>query len=102
MKRKLKILGIIFITLLIPFVINFVDFIIIFSLKYKFGATDDLLPFLINSIGLIALLAFLWLIFIKAKEKYLADAYIAGICFVFVGAFFFSVATWAYPYLSSY
>lgn len=104
MKRKLKIFGLIFITLLIPFVIAFVNFIIVFLLKDKFRITNDLIPFVINFIGLILLCVLLWIIFIKAKEKYLADAYIASICFIsiFIGMFFFAIETQIYPYFSSY
>lgn len=104
MKRKLKILGIIFITLLMPLVINFVNFIIIFSLQDRFRITNNSIPFTIHLFGLILLFVFLWIIFIKTKERYLADAYIAFICLiaVFIGLFFFAVWTQVYPYLSSY
>ncbi|WP_334085191.1 hypothetical protein [Helicobacter typhlonius] len=104
MKRKLKILGIIFITLLIPFVIALANFTIIFLLQDKFGITNDSIPFIIHLIGLILQCVLLWIIFIKTKEKYLADAYIAGICFIsiFIGMFFFSILTEVYPYFSSY
>lgn len=104
MKRKLKILGIIFITLLMPLVINFVNFIIIFSLQDRFRITNNSIPFTIHLFGLILLFVFLWIIFIKTKEKYLADAYISGICLIsiFIGMFLFSIGTQVYPYLSSY
>ena len=104
MKKKLKIFGIIFIVLLMPFIINFVNLIIIFSLQYRFGITNDLMPFLIHSIGLILLFVLLWIIFIKTKEKYLADSYIAGICFIsiFIGISFFAIWTEVEPYFSSY
>lgn len=104
MKRKLKILGIIFITLLMPLVINFVNFIIIFSLQDRFGITNNSIPFIIHLFGLILLFVFLWIIFIKTKERYLADAYIAFICLiaVFIGMFLFSIGTQVYPHLSSY
>lgn len=104
MKRKLKILGIIFITLLIPFVIALANFTIIFLLQDKFGITNDSIPFIIHLIGLILQCVLLWIIFIKTKEKYLADAYIAGICFIsiFIGMFFFAIWIEVYPYFSSY
>lgn len=84
-KRKLKIFGLIFITLLIPFVIALANFTIIFLLQDKFGIINDSMPFIIHLIGLILLCCGLFLS--KHKEKYLADAYIAGICFVsiFIG-----------------
>ena len=88
-KRKLKIFGLIFITLLLPFVISFANFTIIFLLQHTFGVLQCVL---------------LWIIFIKTKEKYLADAYIAGICFIsiFIGMFFFAIWIEVYPHLSSY
>ena len=103
-KRKLKIFGIIFITLLMPFAMEFANFIIIFSLRYRFEITNDSMPFVIHLIGLILLFVFLWIIFIKTKEKYLVDAYIAGICFIsiFIGMSFFAIGTQVYPHLSSY
>lgn len=105
MKRKLKIFGIIFITLFMPFVINILNLIIIFSLEDSLEITNDSIPFItMHLIGLILLFVFLWIIFIKTKERYLADAYIAFICLiaVFIGLFFFAVWTQVYPHLSSY
>lgn len=104
MNKKLKIFGIIFIVLLLPFVINFVSLIIISLLQERFGITNDVIPFIIHLIGLILQCVSLWIIFIKTKEKYLADAYIAGICFVsiFIGMFFFAIWIEVYPHLSSY
>ena len=102
MKRKLKVFGIIIITLLLPFIINFVNLMITPLILYRFGITDD--SIIIHLIGLIALLCVLWIIFIKTKEKYLADAHIAGICFIaaFIGMFFFAIWTEVAPHLSSY
>ena len=52
-KRKLKIFGLIFITLLLPFVISFANFTIIFLLQDTFGITNDSMSFIIHLIGLI-------------------------------------------------
>ncbi|BBB20394.1 hypothetical protein [Helicobacter cinaedi] len=104
MKRKLTILGIVILTLLMPFVINILNLIIIFSLEDSLEITNDSIPFIIHLIGLILLFICLWIIFIKTKERYLADIYIAFICLiaVFIGLFFFAVWTQVYPHLSSY
>ncbi len=104
MKRKLTILGIVILTLLMSFVINILNLIIIFSLEDSLEITNDSIPFIIHLIGLILLFIFLWIIFIKTKERYLADTYIAFICLiaVFIGLFFFAVWTQVYPHLSSY
>ncbi|KPH56547.1 hypothetical protein HPU229334_07945 [Helicobacter pullorum] len=104
MKRKPIILGIVILTLLMPFVINILNLIIIFSLEESFEITNDSIPFVIHLIGLILLFIFLWIIFIKTKEKYLADAYVAFICLiaVFMGLFLFAVWTQVCPYFSSY
>jgi len=69
-----------------------------------FGIANDVIPFVIHLIGLILQCVLLWIIFIKTKEKYLADAYIAGICFIsiFIGMFFFAIWIEVYPYFSSY
>ena len=69
-----------------------------------FGIAIDVIPFVIHLIGLILQCVLLWIIFIKTKEKYLADAYIAGICFIsiFIGMFFFAIWIEVYPYFSSY
>lgn len=103
-KRKLKIFGLIFITLLLPFVISLANFTIIFLLQDTFGIANDSMSFIIHLIGLILQCVLLWIIFIKTKEKYLADAYIAGICFIsiFIGMFFFAIWIEVYPHLSSY
>lgn len=62
------------------------------------------MPFVASLIGLILLLILLWFIFIKTKEKYLADAYIASICLIaiFIGMSFFAINTQVYPHFSSY
>lgn len=69
MKRKLKILGIIFITLLMPLVINFVNFIIIFSLQDRFRITNNSIPFTIHLFGLILLFVFFVDYFYKNKRE---------------------------------
>lgn len=104
MKRKLTILGIIILTLLMPFIINILNLIIIFSLEDSFEIVDDSVSFMINLIGLVLQCIVSWIIFIKTKEKYLADAYIAFICLiaVFMGLFLFAIWTQVYPYFSSY
>lgn len=104
MKRKLTILGIVILTLLMPFVINILNLIIIFSLEESFEITNDSIPFAIHLIGLILLCIVSWIIFKKTKEKYLADAYIAFICLiaVFIALFLFAIWTQVYPYFSSY
>lgn len=104
MKRKLTILGIVILTLLMPFIINILNLIIIFSLEESFEIVDDSIPFAIHLIGLILLCIVSWIIFKKTKEKYLADAYIAFICLiaVFMGLSLFAIWTQVYPYFSSY
>lgn len=51
MKRKLKIFGIIFIILFMPFVINILNLIIIFSLEDSLEMTNDSIPFIIHLIN---------------------------------------------------
>ena len=96
MKRKLTTLGIVILTLLIPFVINILTIIMECSLETA-GVS---IPFITHFVGLIVLCVVLWIIFKKTKEKYLADAYIAFICLIaaLIGLFFFAVWTQVYPY----
>ncbi|WP_278824448.1 hypothetical protein [Helicobacter pullorum] len=104
MKRKLAILGIIALILSMPFIINILNLIIIFSLEDSFEITNDSIPFAIHLIGLILLCIVSWIIFKKTQEKYLVDAYIAFICLiaVFMGLSLFAIWTQVYPYFSSY
>lgn len=67
MKRKLTILGIVILTLLMPFVINILNLIIIFSLEDSLEMTNDSIPFIIHLIGLILLFIFLWIMLFGHK-----------------------------------
>lgn len=100
MKRKCKIFGIIFITLLLPFILNITNIIIIFLLKYRLGIINKSMPIILGGATLIVLFVLLGIIFSKVKAVYLADAYIAGICFIalWIGLAFFAFYIYANEY----
>jgi len=93
MKQIFKILGIVLLVLLMPFVMEVIYVLFESFAPYEIFSYTSI--FIVSFMNLIVLFVVLWIIFIKTKEKYLADTYIAGICLiaVFIGLFFFAFNT---------
>ena len=99
MIRKLKILGIVIFVLALPFILFPINFIITFKLEHNFGVQNGLIPIGCCFCTSVILFYLLIMIFFKAKDIYIVDAYLAALCLLSAWIWLMGIAGTVYYFL---
>ena len=99
MIKKLKIIGLIIFVLILPFILFPINFILPFELEHNFGVQNGLIPIGCCFGTSVILFYLLIVIFFKAKDIYIVDAYLAALCLLSAWIWLMFIAGTVYYFL---